>query len=142
MARKRDAALQFVKEAESERRNAMLRVLAADGVTVASYVLEVRAIAAAAAEQSDYSAALRGYELIGKALGVFAPEIHQHMHLAANATDADFAVLSDDQLRAIANTAKNLPAPDPPPNYKPPTPIAATRDEAKASMDALARVLS
>lgn len=85
------------------RTTAMLATFARKGIDHATFCLEVRAVAQAAAEQGEFNAAMKGYEIIGKALGVFAPETH--LHLTQNVTANDLARLSDEQLRAYL-TAK------------------------------------
>lgn len=96
------------------RTRAMAEVLAEEGVTHASYVRRVMAIADAAAEQADFSGSMKGYELIGKALGYFAAE--QHLHLHGGAGGPDFAQLSDAQLRAMCKEAQVIkPEQAPPP---------------------------
>jgi hypothetical protein len=72
------------------------------------FIMETRAIAHAAAEDGDYSAAARAMEVVGKAAGFFAPEVH--MHVNAPRTEADLANLSDDALRALVHRAKPVEA--------------------------------
>lgn len=92
----------LLAEMQNSRTAAMLMVLAEDGITAASYIREVRAIASAAAEQSDFSAAMKGYELIGKALGSFAPEVHHHILTPGIPKHEDLARLSDAELERLA----------------------------------------
>lgn len=93
---------QDLVDLQNSRTAAMLMVLAEDGINQATFTKEVRAVAAAAAEQGDFSAAMKGYELIGKALGSFAPEVHHHILTPGIPKHEDLARLSDAELERLA----------------------------------------
>lgn len=110
MPKERDLSVPFA-EALATKRQAMLAIMADEGLTQAQYAMEVVAVARMAALDGDYSASFKGYELVGKALGVFAPETHQHLHLHKG-DHASLAQASDAQLEAIIARAKEVAAID------------------------------
>lgn len=72
------------------------------------FVEEVAAVARLAATTGDFKSALSGYELLGRAASIFAPEsTSQHIHLHGKAVHT----LSDAELREIAR-AKDSPVPE------------------------------
>lgn len=78
------------------------------GYEAANFTKEVWATARAAAAQGEFVAAKGLYELVGKALGSFAPEQHIHMHGTADgrALRERMAGLPDDALASIIAGAK------------------------------------
>ena len=95
----KEAALR-ARVAMTER---MIKTFEAAGEIRANWLLEVLAVARAAAACADFTAALKGYELIAKNLGLIAPieAIQKHVHLHGNAASgADLARASDAELMA------------------------------------------
>lgn len=101
-----DAPLDLI----SAQRSAMLAVFRAAGMTRASYLLELAAVSRAAAAEGEYAPAMKGYELLGKTLGVLGAENHLHLHgggssgdgVSALAQATRMAQLSDAQLAELA----------------------------------------
>ena len=87
------------------QRQAMLSVFRASGISRATYVAEVAAVARASAAEGEYSASGKLYELVGKALGSLGNEQHLHVHTSDPsilASQTRLAQLTDAQLMEMA----------------------------------------
>lgn len=93
------------------QQQAMRELFRQSGISLASYSMEVVAVARAAAADGDYSAAANLYKIVGQHIGALAGESHKHVHLhGAPAADAnqngDFRATSDDALRSLIAQAR------------------------------------
>jgi hypothetical protein len=93
----------------SAQRDMMMAVFRQAGINRANYVMEVAAVARAAAAEGEYAPAMKGYELVGKALGALGNENHLHLHAGAGGLDVAalaqttrMAQLTDAQLLDLA----------------------------------------
>ena len=107
MAKQRTAVDDAIKDMVLKRDEALREAFTASGLHMSDWLREVTAVARTAAQESDYGAAVKAYELVGKHLGKLgADSTQQHLHLhGGNA----LAALSDDDLRRRLIQADVLP---------------------------------
>jgi len=95
------------------QRSVMVAVFRAGGLTRANYLRELAEVSRAAAAEGEYGAAMKGYELLGKGLGVLLGDKHLHLHgtVGGGAGGVDdngqgivrrMATLTDAQLEQLA----------------------------------------
>lgn len=92
-------------EAALNIRGVMLANFKKAGISQATFLMELLSVARSAAAEGEYTPALKGYELIGKQLGLFT-ETHQHLHVTGTAGEMrealDMQRMSDAELEAKA----------------------------------------
>jgi hypothetical protein len=94
------------------QRSVMVAVFRAGGLSRATYLKELAEVSRAAAAEGEYGAAMKGYELLGKGLGVLVGDKHLHLHGAVGGAGGPdggglgivrrMASLTDEQLEQLA----------------------------------------
>lgn len=80
------------------------------------YLREVLAVTRAAAVGGEYRDAIKGYEVLGRALGHILDGEQRHVHLHTNAPAGSLTERTDDELVAFMRNPKALPDPSDPPD--------------------------